>query len=293
MTSLILGLPGMLFGIGIVVLVSAFRPQHARLGDALAVMAAVDSEPPADVPQGGVEGIGDWWLTRYPPRAAPERDRQLRLRGRSLAHHLGIKALAAVAGFLIPVVTALTVWIITGTTPLLPALAGVVLAAVGFILPDVQLRMATRTTAADATEALLVYFDLVTLERLANQSASQALTAPAGMSDHAVFASIRTALERARLQQRLPYDELTELGHTLKLSALVDLADVMRLDESGASLAGTLRARVKELRGAHLTTTKMQAAETSERMTIVMVVPSLVLGLFFLAPPLLTLMSNG
>lgn len=175
----------------------------------------------------------------------------------------------------------------------MPGLLSLVLAAVGFILPDIALRVAARDIDADAAEALLVFFDLVTLERLANQSAPQSLRAAAAMSDVAVFASIRGALERARLQQSLPYGELRELGRSLALPALVDLADVMRLDESGASLTSTLRARVRELRDAHLAASKMQAAEVSERMTVFMVIPSLILGLFFLVPPLLTLVGSS
>ena len=108
-----------------------------------------------------------------------------------------------------------------------------------------------------------------------------------------MFADIRAALERARLQQRAPYTDLKELGRELDLPALRDLADVMRLDESGASLSTALRARVKELRDGHLTAMKMAASEVSERMTMWMVVPSLVFGLFFLVPPLLTLVSSG
>ena len=52
-------------------------------------------------------------------------------------------------------------------------------------------------------------------------------------------------------------------------------------------------ARVKELRDGHLTAMKMAASEVSERMTMWMVVPSLVFGLFVLEPPLLTLVSSG
>ncbi len=90
----------------------------------------------------------------------------------------------------------------------------------------------------------------------------------------------------------MPYAELKDVGQSLALPALVDLADVMRLDEAGASLSQTLRARVAELRDAHLTAMKMAANETSERMTVWMVLPSLVFGLIFLAPPLLKLIGS-
>ena len=63
----------------------------------------------------------------------------------------------------------------------------------------------------------------------------------------------------------------------------------MTMDEHGAALAATLRARVKELRDAHLTRQKIAAQEVSERMTVFMVVPAMVFGLIFLVPPLLRL----
>ena len=90
----------------------------------------------------------------------------------------------------------------------------------------------------------------------------------------------------------MPYAELKALGRQLELPALTDLADVMSLDESGAALTSTLRARVKELRDAHLTEVKVAAAAISERMTFFMVIPSLVFGLLFLVPPLLRLVFS-
>ena len=66
----------------------------------------------------------------------------------------------------------------------------------------------------------------------------------------------------------------------------------MKLDDSGASLSEALRARVKELRDAHLTRAKIEAAAVSERMTFLMVIPSLIFGLLFLVPPLLRLLGS-
>jgi hypothetical protein len=85
---------------------------------------------------------------------------------------------------------------------------------------------------------------------------------------------------------------LKQLAAELKLPALADIADVMSLDESGASLASALQARVKELRDAHLTDAKVTAAAISERMTFFMVVPALVFAGFFLVPPMLRLLAG-
>ena len=174
----------------------------------------------------------------------------------------------------------------------LPLVSAVGFAALGFVLPDLLLRRKDKAVTEDTTEALLTFFDLVTLERLANRSGAQALQAAARMSSAPIFRAIAQALERARLEQRAPYAELQRLGADLGLPALVDVADVMRLDESGASLSGALRARVKELRDAHLLALKLHASQVSERMGVLMVVPTLEFGLLFLVPPLLRLMEG-
>jgi len=294
MTGLALVLPGMLLALGAVLIVAAFRPRHARLGDALGVLA--DASPPPDPdapPHEGAERLGAWLLARRPVVAPASLRRRRELRGRSLTRHYGVKARGALLGLTAPLLLGLVLWGVAGVVPAIPVVAALGLAAVGYVVPDVLLRGAGAELAEDATEALLTYFDLVTLERLANQSATQSLRAAASVSDVAIFTTIRGALERARLEQRMPYAELRGVGRELALPALVDLADVMRLDEAGASLSGTLRARVRELRDAHLTRMKMTASEVSERMTLFMVIPSLVFGLIFLVPRLLTLVSSG
>lgn len=293
MNPLLLVLPGMLLALGGVLVASAFRPQHARLGDALAVLATVtvaDDSPAPDIEPG--ERLGAWVLRRRPGLVSPGQLRGLELRGRTVQAHVTHKVVGAFTGFAAPLVLGVVLWLAAGIDPALPALVGLVGAAVGFVVPDLALRGAGKGVSADATEALLTYFDLVTLERLANQSATQSLHAAAAMSDVAIFRTIRAALDRARLQQRMPYAELKAVGRDLELPALADLADVMALDDSGASLSGTLRARVKELRDAHLTEMKVAASAVSERMTLFMVIPSLVFGLLFLVPALLRLIQS-
>ena len=288
MNPLLLVLPGMLLALGVVLVATALRPQHARLGDALAVLGAV-AEPEVPAPDGGRTGPGAWLLRRRPGLVSPQQLRALELMGRPVADHVTRKLAAAAVGLFAPLALAVALWIASGADPALPALLSLVGALVGFIVPDLALRGADKAVTADATEALLTFFDLVTLERLANQSATQALHAAAALSDVAIFRTIRHSLDRARLQQRMPYAELKQVGRDLELPALVDLADVMALDDAGASLSGTLRARVRELRDAHLTEMKVAASAVSERMTLFMVIPSLVFGLLFLVPPLLRL----
>lgn len=293
MSAALLLAPGMLFGLGVVLTALAFRPRQPRLADALAVLADRTPLSAPQPPAQGAERLGAWWLRARNVAASPGLERQLTLRGRTLAAHYTRKLTWGLTGLLLPLVAGLAGWLLLGWAPVLPGLTALVLAAAGFFAPDLLLRGGGQVASHDATEALLTFFDLVTLERLANQSATQSLHAAATLSDVPVFAAIRGTLDRARLQQRTPHADLRELGRELDLPALSDLADVMHLDESGAALSSALRARVRELRDAHLTGMKVAASDLSERMTLWMVIPSLVFGLFFLVPPLLTLVGAG
>ena len=145
----------------------------------------------------------------------------------------------------------------------------------------------------DAVEAILTFVDLVTLARLANQSSTKSLWIAGGISDHSVLVRIRSSLERSRLEQKPPWSGLEALAGELDLPQLAELTEVLRLDDQGASLAQVLRARVADMRDAHLTREKVAAQRVSESMTVWMVVPVLVFGLVLLTPAMLTLAGVG
>ncbi|HEU5486825.1 MAG TPA: hypothetical protein VFU98_18110, partial [Microlunatus sp.] len=178
----------------------------------------------------------------------------------------------------------------TGRVTWWPAGLALIGLVVGFFVPDLLLRRSGQSSQIRARESLLVYIDLVTLERLANASATEALHAAAALSDVPLFVQIRSALERARLEQQSPYAELRRLADELELPELKDVADIMQLDESGAALSETLRARVKELRNAHLTREQVAAGAAAEGMTIYMTIPALIFGMIFLGAAMLTLL---
>ena len=267
--------------------------RHPRLGAAIELLDGRSRPAPEPDVARRPERLGQWLRRRWNPVIDDRVAQQLRLRGISVDRFLAYKLVGALLGLMLPSLVALVLLVTADVSPLIPGLVALLAAAAGFVVPDFVLRRSASVTSADATESLLTFIDLVTLERLANRSASQALHAAAAVSDSTVFRAIRDALERARLEQRPPFAELRQLGLDLDLPALCDIADVMKLDDSGAALSDALRARVKELRDAHLTAAKISAAAVSERMTLFMVIPSLVFGLIFLAPPLLRLLTNG
>ncbi|MFT3860025.1 hypothetical protein [Micropruina sp.] len=281
---------GILLAAGLWAVAGFFVPAHPRLSDALRVLDG--RVPPAVSPASGADRIGAWVRGRLPGAVDDRIARQLQLRGISIDRFYTYKVLGALIGLALPGLGGVLLLVSLGVSLVIPVIVGLVLGLIGFFVPDIVIGRGSASTSADATEALLTFVDLVTLERLANSSATQSLHAAAAVSDQAVFVAIRDSLQRSRLEQRAPFAELKRLGEELELPALCDIADVMKLDDSGASLSDALRARVKELRDAHLTEAKIEAATVSERMTVLMVMPSLIFGLLFLIPPLLRMVSS-
>lgn len=290
-TSLIL-LSGFLLAGGLVCLVVAFLPSAPRLDVALGQVSGDRTRSTVTTAELGPtakpsERAGAF-LYRHSPVGLTERQRQnLKLQDKSVAEFFGDKLVLAIVGALMPAMVGLAVGWVAGLPWSYPAAVSLLGAVVGYFVPDLLLLRATKTARTGAVEALLVYIDLVTLERLANASATQALHRAAELSEAPVFTQIRTALHRAQLEQQSPYAELRRLSEDLDLHELTDIADVMQLDESGAALSGALRARVRELRDAHLTQEQMDAAATAEGMTLYMTLPALIFGLFFMVPPLM------
>lgn len=294
MTTVLIMVTGMLVVGGLVIIVASVVPNAPRLQPALARVAGeeVGQLPTPDLTVSGrpSEVLGSW-LFRHSPIPLRERQRQgLRLQGKSIAEFYADKFVWSMVGAGLPIVMGLAQALLSGRSS--PWLAGLVLTCLvtGFFVPDLQLRRTARARRSSAVEALLVYLDLVTLERLANASATSALQRAAELSDTPLFRQLRVALERARLEQQSPYGELRRLADRLDLPELNDVADVMQLDETGAALSGTLRARVKELRDAHLTRERLHASAAAEGMTIYMTLPALIFGLIFLVAALLTLL---
>ena len=292
-TSLVL-LAGILLAAGVVCLVAAVVPAVPRLEAALERVGTDGATLHASTQDLGAvtkpsERLGAVLYRLSPISLSDGQRRALRLQDKSIAEFYADKAVMMIIGAVLPGLAAFA-WSLTGSSlgPW-PALLSLIGAVIGFFVPDLLLRRAADTARSGAVEALLVFIDLVTLERLANASATQALHSAAQLSDNPLFLQIRTALERARLEQQPPYDELRRIADQLQLPELTDVADVMQLDETGAALSGALRARVRELRDAHLTSEQTKASAAAEGMTIYMTLPALIFSLIFLVAAMLTI----
>jgi tight adherence protein C len=291
MTTSLAVLAGILLAAGLVFLVVAAAPTVPRLDAALERVGLDGPVRPATPDLGAVtkpsERLGAA-LYRIVPMTMTDRQRQaLGLQDKPIAEFYADKAVMMIIGALLPGLVSFLWSLSAGPVGGWPALFSLVGAVIGFLMPDLLLRQASDAARSGAVEALLVYIDLVTLERLANASATQALHSAAQLSEVPLFSQIRTALERARLEQQPPYDELRRIAGQLHLPELADVADVMQLDETGAALSGALRARLSELRDAHLTSEQIKASAAAEGMTIYMTLPALIFSLIFLVAAML------
>lgn len=291
-TGLVL-LMGMATVGGLTLATVGVRRTPIRLSDSLALLegATAPVSDPLEINTRS-DRLGAWAFRHSPIRLTSTQQRLLQLKNIPVTEFFADKTVMALLGAAVPLAIGGFGVLVLGVSFSIPGVAALVLLVLGWFVPDLLLRRAGRRAKDDAGEALFTFFDLVTLERLANRSASQAMHAAASVSTAPLFGLINEALDRARLEQRAPHGELKRLATNLDLPELGDIADVMRLDESGAALAGALRARVRELRDAHLTNAKVAANQVSERMTIFMVIPAMVFGVIFLVPPLLRLMNG-
>lgn len=290
LTLAVLG--GICLAVAPLLVVRGARVATPRLADALdQVSGRRRPAPSLQVPEGADRW--DRWGARLAAGrlgwVAPPLRRTLDLQGRSVADFMVEKSLWAGAGLVLPVLVSVVGGAMGLHLPASPVVVGPLLAVAGWFLPDLRVRSQRGAVNQDSARVVLSYIDLVTLARLANQSATRCLVSAAVVSDHAVLVRVRTVLDRARLEQQPPWAGLETLSRELDLPQLAELVEVLRLDEQGASLSQTLRARVAEMRDAHLSRERLEAQRVSESLTVWMVVPVVVLGLALLTPALLRL----
>lgn len=273
---------GMLAGLGVCLIVAGAWAAPVRLGDALAVLdrraAVSDAQTEARRPRLRLP------LTR-------EQQRLLEMQGRDVQDFFAEKLILGATGLLLPGIWLLLQLLLGGNASPAALVWTPVGAAIGYFLPDLRLRRGASQQRTAMRSAVHTFFDLVALERLANASATQATASAARVSQAPLFRRITAGLERARMEQVPPWDELRAIAAEWRVPELADFADVMQLEEQGAGLAEVLQARVKEVRDAHLTQQKIEATQASEQMTLWMTIPAMLLGIAFLVPALLRLTS--
>ncbi|MFF0706346.1 type II secretion system F family protein [Streptomyces tendae] len=179
------------------------------------------------------------------------------------------KTALAALGLLCPVLVTIP-WLVAGIAlPFyVPAVAGLAVAGLLFITPDLAVRDQAKRARQEFAHALVAYLDLVALKRAADAGPTEALEKAAAVGRGWPFLYLQGALRRARLEKIPPYQALSELAAEYDLPALDDVADIMRGSATdGAAVYKALRARTAALSAELLTDQAAEANAASEKMT--------------------------
>jgi tight adherence protein C len=294
-TALLLGAG---LGIGLWALAVWLFPPRPALG---AVLARTTT-PPAPPPILATEDTG-WAAKLGRPFIAPlgalglpgERlARDLAVIGRPIATHLAEKATLAIAGLLAPVLLQLLLTLAGLSLGIeFPIIAGLVLAATGFLLPDLQARSDAAKLRTGFRHALSAYLDLVWITLAGGAGVDSALNDSVTIGRSWAFEQIRRALDTARLTRTTPWATLRQLGEELDVTELSELAASVSLaGTEGAKVRTSLAAKAGALRTRQITDAEGDAQAATERMSLP--VMALFLGfLAFIAYPALTQVLNG
>lgn len=285
---------GVSVGFGVYAVLMGATRRTVRLGDALAVLDGVEPmAPPGHAAEAhGLEGLAGWVQRRLRLPVTARQQQLLLLQDRTVADFFAEKLVLSLTGIFLPALWLLLQVAFGGSSGPLPLVLSLVGGVAGYFLADLRLSRSSTQLRRTTTESIHTFFDLVALERLANASATQAVSAAAGVSSAPLFRRITSGLERARLEQSAPWPELRRVASQWNVPELDDFADVMQLEEQGAALAEVLQARVRELRDAHMAQQRSAAHEATESLTLWMTLPALLLGLAFIIPPLLRLTGS-
>ncbi|MGW3960130.1 secretion system protein [Amycolatopsis sp. NPDC005003] len=221
-------------------------------------------------------------------------ERDLRVLGRGADTHVAIKIVLGCAGFVAPLL--LQGLLALADLPVsveVPLAVGFLLAAAGFIGPDLEVRTKAARARADFRGALSAFLDLVWITLAGGAGVEVALLAAAKVGRGAAFTQLRRALDAAHLTRTTPWSTLRRLGEELDVTELAELAASISLaGTEGAKIRTSLAAKAKALRTHLVADAEADAQAATERMALP--VTLLFLGfLGFIAYPAVTQVLNG
>ncbi|MFD2418996.1 type II secretion system F family protein [Amycolatopsis pigmentata] len=272
-------------GIGLWSLAVWLFPPRPALGTILAHATKLSAPEPilATEDTGWAAKLGRPFVTPLRALGLPGQrlTRELAVTGRPVATHLAEKATLAITGLVAPVVVQLL--LVLGGLSLgieLPIVGGVVLAVIGFVLPDVQTKSDAAKLRTNFRHALSAYLDLVWITLAGGAGVDSALTGSVAVGRGWAFEQIRRALDSARLMRTTPWAKLRQLGEELDVTELSELAASVSLaGTEGAKVRTSLAAKASALRTHQLTDAEGEAQAATERMSL----PVMLLFLGFLA----------
>ena len=296
---------GCALGAACCLLLYALVPPRPRLGTRIEQWSRQRSQPTAttgaDTAAGGAlddrldgrgsqlgEGLGRTLvahLSRHGIALATLRA-NLQLTDRSLETHLVRKSAYALAGVLIPAV--FTVILLLGglaPPPVIPLGGGLVLGALLFWLPDLDVARDAEQRRHELRRALSCYLDLVAMSLAGGRGIPEALPTAARIGSGWAFGLLRDTIDHARYIGITPWAALADLGERTGMRELQDLGGALMLvADDGAKVRSSLTARASTQRRRQLAEAEGAADKADQSIQMAQVV--LAVGFFvFLGYP--------
>jgi len=272
-------LAGAVAGLGLFLLGLALHPPQRRLSRRLAAFDAARRGANGRWGSGPDTGARDprWrlggWLARVCTDQGwefPSLRRNLSLAGIPFEIFLATKVLLAVLGcVLAPVLAAVAGLFGFAVPPVVQAWFGLLLGAVFFLLPDLEVKQKADKRRRDFRHAIGSFLDLFAMNLAGGRGVPEALMAAGEVGNGWAFWRIRDALANARITGQTPWHALGALGEEVGIDELRDLSAALSLvAEDGAKVRESLVARAESLRRRELSDLEGQAGERSQSMLV-------------------------
>jgi tight adherence protein C len=297
-TYVLLG--GALSGLGVLILVLVFAPPRTSPAVALAQLDAARGRARTEqlvaarrAPGQLADSAHLWhiggWLRTALSRTGVEFGgirSDLSLLGRTLEAHLAVSVLAAVGGFLAPVLVQLVIAIFVGGSPGGVSLAvGLFFGAIAGLVPTLTVRSKAADRRRDFRHVVSSFLDLVAMNLAGGRGVPEALQSASEITDDWAMVRIRDTLLSARLHGVTPWAALGELGEEIQIDELRDLAASLALvAEDGAKVRESLTARAVSMRKRELAEAEGKAGEKSQSMLVAQLLLALGFLIFLVYP---------
>lgn len=168
---------------------------------------------------------------------------------------------------------------------IVPIWLGLLGAVVGFFGPRLALRAEAARARRDFRHALSAYLDVLVLLLASGEGPEGAMSSAARAGNGRAFIELRRAINQAQRSGVPVWDTLDEVGRTLDVSELREIAAAGSLaGEMGAAVRKSLMAKARSLRATSLAQAESEARRRSQSMFLPIIVMGVGFVLFLLYP---------
>lgn len=282
---------GAALGLALALLLIPLLPVRPKLSHAL---GNLNAEVELEANPGGLDRrqrLGQWSERRLGgmPGLGEISQKDLALLGITTTEHYYKKLLTALAMFMLGAVLSLYAALL-GISPVLPLFVGVLLAVVGWRLPDAEVKGKAAKARVQFTRAIAVYVEMVAAERKRDAPITAAMERAATVSDGWIFRQIRQELLKARYDNQEPWVALEQLAVRLDVPKLADTARLIGLSGTeGAAVYEALRGMGRNLRVELLAEDQTAANKSTEQLNFTIAGLGIAFLALILAPALIAL----